>query len=68
MISLREERVLYMNRTKYVVLVVLGVLWTGGICYGDDWPQFRGSFRDGLLCEGTPTATGMNPFRFPFPS
>ena len=40
-----------MNRTKWVVLVVLGVFLAGGICYGDDWPQFRGLSRDGKSVE-----------------
>jgi hypothetical protein len=40
-----------MNRTKWVVLVVLGSLLAGGMCYGDDWPQFRGPNRDGKSAE-----------------
>jgi len=40
-----------MNRTKWVVLVVLGVLLAGGMGYGDDWPQFRGASRDGKSAE-----------------
>ena len=40
-----------MNRMKYFVFVVMGVFWTGGICFSDDWPQFRGPSRDGKSAE-----------------
>jgi hypothetical protein len=40
-----------MNQTKWIVLGFLGVLLAGGVCSGDDWPQFRGPSRDGKSAE-----------------
>jgi len=40
-----------MNRAKCVLLVSMSVLLAGGACSADDWPQFRGTNRDGKSAE-----------------
>ena len=39
-----------MKITKNIILC-LSILLVGGICYGDNWPQFRGPNRDGKSTE-----------------
>jgi len=36
---------------KSMIVLFLSVLLTGGICFADDWPQFRGPNRDGKSAE-----------------
>lgn len=40
-----------MNKPKNITILCLNILLVGGICYGDDWPQFRGPNRDGKSTE-----------------
>lgn len=40
-----------MNNIKSTIALILILLLTGTICYGDDWPQFRGPTRDGKSAE-----------------
>ncbi|MHC4175281.1 MAG: PQQ-like beta-propeller repeat protein [Planctomycetota bacterium] len=40
-----------MNNIKSIIVLFLSILLTGGICYGDDWSQFRGPNRDGKSAE-----------------
>ena len=40
-----------MNNIKIIVALILTILLTGAVCYGDDWPQFRGPNRDGKSAE-----------------
>jgi len=40
-----------MNKIKSVIVLFLSILLAGGMCYGDDWPQFRGPSRDGKSAE-----------------
>jgi len=36
---------------KSMIVLFLSILLTGGICFADDWPQFRGPNRDGKSAE-----------------
>jgi len=40
-----------MNSTGNIVALFLTILLTGGFCFADDWPQFRGPNRDGKSAE-----------------
>ena len=40
-----------MNKIKSIIVLFLSILLAGGMCYGDDWPQFRGPNRDGKSAE-----------------
>jgi len=40
-----------MDKTRKVIILCLSILLVCGICYGDDWPQFRGPNRDGKSTE-----------------
>jgi len=40
-----------MNNIRSVIALILTFLLTGAVCYGDDWPQFRGPNRDGKSAE-----------------
>ncbi len=40
-----------MSNIKSIIVLFLSILLAGGICYGDDWPQFRGPNRDGKSAE-----------------
>jgi outer membrane protein assembly factor BamB len=40
-----------MSNIKSIIVLFLSILLAGGICYGDDWPQFRGPTRDGKSAE-----------------
>ncbi len=40
-----------MNNIKSTIALILSILLTGAVCYGDDWPQFRGPTRDGKSVE-----------------
>jgi outer membrane protein assembly factor BamB len=40
-----------MNNIKSIIVLLLSILLAGGMCYGDDWPQFRGPTRDGKSAE-----------------
>ncbi len=40
-----------MDNIKSIIVLFLSILLAGGMCYGDDWPQFRGPNRDGKSAE-----------------
>jgi hypothetical protein len=40
-----------MCNIKIVAVLLFTILPTGGMCYGDGWPQFRGPNRDGKSAE-----------------
>jgi len=40
-----------MNDIKSAISLLLGILLVGNVCFADDWPQFRGSNRDGKSAE-----------------
>ena len=40
-----------MSNIKSIIVLFLSILLASGICYGDDWPQFRGPTRDGKSAE-----------------
>ena len=46
-----EWRILHMNNIRSIIAFILTILLTGTVCYGDDWPQFRGPNRDGKSAE-----------------
>jgi len=46
-----ERKILCMCNIKIVAVLLFTILPTGGMCYGDGWPQFRGPNRDGKSAE-----------------
>ena len=40
-----------MNSLKSIVVLLSTVLLIGGVCFADNWPQFRGPNRDGISTE-----------------
>jgi outer membrane protein assembly factor BamB len=40
-----------MNKARNAALLYLTTLLIGGVCFADDWPQFRGPNRDGKSAE-----------------
>ncbi len=40
-----------MNSIGNIVALFLTILLTGGVCFADDWPQYRGPNRDGKSAE-----------------
>jgi outer membrane protein assembly factor BamB len=40
-----------MNDIKSAISLCLGILLVANVCFADDWPQFRGSNRDGKSAE-----------------
>ncbi len=40
-----------MSNVKSIIVLLLSILLAGGVCFGDDWPQFRGPNRNGKSAE-----------------